>query len=55
MFTIGMKKKLRTFIDESIILQEKVNISAGVRGMQLTLTPDDLIKACDATVVDLAL
>lgn len=52
---IGMKKKLRTFIDESIILQEKVNISAGVRGMQLTLTPDDLIKACDATVVDLAL
>lgn len=52
---LGMKKKLRTFIDENIILQEKVNISAGVRGMQLTLTPDDLIKATEATVVDLVL
>lgn len=52
---LGMKKKLRTFIDSSALELEKINISAGVRGMQLTLTPQDLVKACDAEVVDLIL
>jgi Cys-tRNA(Pro)/Cys-tRNA(Cys) deacylase len=52
---LGMKKKLRTFIDSSAIELEKINISAGVRGMQLTLAPQDLVKACDAEVVDLVL
>lgn len=52
---LGMKKKLRTFIDSSALELEKINISAGVRGMQLTLAPQDLVKACDAEVVDLIL
>ena len=52
---LGMKKKLRTFIDSSALELEKINISAGVRGMQLTLAPKDLVKACDAEVVDLIL
>lgn len=52
---LGMKKKLRTFIDSSALELDKINISAGVRGMQLTLAPQDLVKACDAEVVDLIL
>ena len=52
---IGMKKKFRTFIDEQIILHEKVCISGGQRGVQLKIAPDDLIKATEATVCDLCL
>ena len=52
---IGMKKKFRTFIDEQIILHDKVCISGGQRGVQIKITPDDLIKATDATVLDLCL
>ena len=52
---LGMKKKLRTFIDSSAMNLEKIHISAGVRGMQLSLAPADLVKACNATVVDLIL
>ena len=52
---VGMKKKLRTFIDSSAMTHEKISISAGVRGMQLCLAPADLVKACDAEVVDLVL
>lgn len=52
---LGMKKKLRTFIDSSALELEKINISAGIRGMQLSVSPQDLVKACDAEVVDLVL
>lgn len=52
---LGMKKKLRTFIDSSAMNLEKIHISAGIRGMQLSIAPADLVKACDATVVDLIL
>ena len=52
---LGMKKKLRTFIDSSAMNLEKLHISAGLRGMQLSLAPADLVKACNATVVDLIL
>lgn len=52
---IGMKKKFRTFIDETVILYDKICISGGQRGVQIKLTPDDLIKITEATVVDLEL
>ena len=52
---IGMKKKFRTFIDETIILHDQVCISGGQRGVQIKIAPNDLIKATDATVVDLEL
>lgn len=50
---IGMKKKFRTFIDDSINQCEKVCISGGQRGVQIKIAPADLIKATDATVCDL--
>lgn len=52
---LGMKRKFRTFIDETIILCDFVCISGGQRGVQIKLKPDDLIKACDAVVCDLEL
>ena len=40
---IGMKKPLPTFIHESALLYETIYVSAGVRGLQLCLSPQDLI------------
>jgi len=41
---IGMKKPLPTFIHESALLYDTIYISAGVRGLQLCLSPQDLIS-----------
>ena len=41
---IGMKKKLPTFIDETSELFDVIAISAGIRGMQILINPQDLIS-----------
>lgn len=45
---VGMKKKYPCFIDETAVLFEKIAVSAGMRGEQLILAPDDLIKYINA-------
>lgn len=50
---IGMKKKLPTLLDESAFLFESISVSAGRRGLQMILAPDDLVRASDAVVADL--
>lgn len=50
---IGMKKNYPTFIDESAILFENIFVSAGVRGMQLNISPKDLIDVTEANIGDL--
>lgn len=52
---IGMKKKYSTFIDQSVLQHDFVYLSAGQRGIQLKMTPQDLIKATSAQTVDLIL
>ena len=52
---VGMKKHFRTFIDETVILHDTVYVSAGMRGEQLVLAPENLVKATGATVCDLNL
>ncbi|MCH5282463.1 MAG: Cys-tRNA(Pro) deacylase [Treponema sp.] len=52
---LGMKKQFRTFIDSSAMEQEKIHISAGVRGQQICIAPSDLVRACGATLCDLVL
>lgn len=52
---LGMKKQFRTFIDETCLLYDKIYISAGVRGQQIGLNPEDLIKVTGAVAVDLEL
>jgi len=50
---LGMKKNYPVFVDESALEQEEIFISAGQRGLQLRLAPDDLQKATGAQVVSL--
>ena len=50
---IGMKKKYPTFIDETAILFDRIYVSAGMRGMQIILRPDDLIQFTQAHTADL--
>ena len=50
---IGMKKHYPTFIDETAQLYAEIAVSAGMRGQQLLLAPDDLIQYVDMTVCDL--
>ncbi len=50
---LGTKKQFPTYLDETAILFPFISISAGMRGMQLLLNPDDLIRAVDAHLADL--
>ncbi|MBQ1658319.1 MAG: Cys-tRNA(Pro) deacylase [Clostridia bacterium] len=47
---IGMKKPLPTFVHESALLYDRIYISAGQRGLQLKLAPQDLIAFIGAGV-----
>ena len=50
---IGMKKKYPTYIDETAILFDQIYISAGVRGAQIVISPEQLISYVDAKEADL--
>lgn len=50
---IGMKKPFPTFIHETCILFDTIFVSAGQRGLQFKINPDDLIKVIGAGVCDL--
>jgi len=50
---VGTKKILPVFIDETARLWETISVSAGTRGLQMILTPDDLARASHATFADL--
>jgi Cys-tRNA(Pro)/Cys-tRNA(Cys) deacylase len=44
----GAKKAYPVYIDETAILFEKISVSAGTRGTQLILSPDDYLRAARA-------
>lgn len=50
---MGAKKAYRAFADEAIELFEIISVSAGLRGMQLLLSPADYLRAAGAVVADL--
>ncbi len=50
---VGMKKKFPTYMDETAILFDKIYVSAGVRGVQMCLSPERLAEFVDATLHDL--
>jgi Cys-tRNA(Pro)/Cys-tRNA(Cys) deacylase len=50
---VGMKKKFSTYIDETAQLFSKIYISAGVRGTQIRISPDDLKEVTEAVFADL--
>lgn len=50
---IGMKKAFPTFIHSSAKEFDTIFVSAGVRGLQIAINPDDLIRFTSATVADI--
>jgi Cys-tRNA(Pro)/Cys-tRNA(Cys) deacylase len=49
----GQRKRLRTFVDSSARRCETVFVSAGRRGLQVQVAPDDLVLVTGANVVEL--
>ena len=52
---VGMKKQYPTFLDETCILFEEIAVSAGERGHQMLLNPEDLAKITNATYADITI
>ena len=50
----GQKKQHRTFIDETAEICDRVYVSGGQRGLDISLIPADVIRATDAVVAPLA-
>ena len=50
---IGMKKPLPTFVHESALLYPFIFVSAGIRGLQLKIAPQDLIDYIGASLYPL--
>jgi len=49
----GAKKAFPVWVDETAILFDKISVSAGTRGTQLILSPDDYLRAAQAQTADL--
>jgi Cys-tRNA(Pro)/Cys-tRNA(Cys) deacylase len=47
---LGQRKKLPTHLDASALDHERIMVSAGRRGLQIELSPDDLVLLTDARV-----
>jgi Cys-tRNA(Pro)/Cys-tRNA(Cys) deacylase len=44
----GARKSFPVFVDETAILFDRISVSAGARGTQLILSPDDYLRAAAA-------
>lgn len=50
---VGSKKRLPVYIDETAQVWEHLSVSAGHRGLQMLLAPDELLQAADGEYADL--
>lgn len=50
---VGSKKRLPVYVDETAQLWEELSVSAGHRGLQMLLAPDELLRAADGEYADL--
>ncbi len=50
---LGGKKPYPVYLDQSALTQPRLSVSAGMRGMQIFLTPEDLRRATDAKIAAL--
>jgi Cys-tRNA(Pro)/Cys-tRNA(Cys) deacylase len=50
---IGMKKQFPVFIEETATLEEKIIISAGKRGLQIIINPNELALVTGAQFADI--
>lgn len=51
---LACRKEYPVFVDETMLLFDRVAVSAGVRGTQIVLAPDDYVRAVKATVGPIA-
>jgi Cys-tRNA(Pro)/Cys-tRNA(Cys) deacylase len=51
---LGQRKRLPTVIDSTVLEGSTVYVSAGRRGLQVQLSPDDLVRLTGATVAAIA-
>ncbi|QSB15575.1 Cys-tRNA(Pro) deacylase [Natronosporangium hydrolyticum] len=51
---LGQKRRLPTVVDASVTEFDTVYVSGGRRGLQVSLSPADLIRLTDATVAAIA-
>jgi Cys-tRNA(Pro)/Cys-tRNA(Cys) deacylase len=51
---IGTKKPYPFYLDETVQLFDIISVSAGVRGCQMLLAPDDLVRLTDAQLAAIA-
>jgi Cys-tRNA(Pro)/Cys-tRNA(Cys) deacylase len=50
---LGMKKSYPVYIHETCHIFDRIFISAGIRGMQIKIHPEDLIRLTSAIVCDI--
>ena len=51
---LGQRKRIPTTVDETAFLYDTVLVSAGRRGLQIELAPDDLVRLTGARVAGVA-
>ena len=51
---LAAKKDYPVFVDETVEMWDEISISAGQRGMQILIAPEDYLHATGATVADIA-
>jgi Cys-tRNA(Pro)/Cys-tRNA(Cys) deacylase len=51
---LGQRKRLPTLLDESALGHETIFVSAGRRGLEIELAPNDLVRLTDARVAAVA-
>ncbi len=51
---LGIQRNYPVFIEETAVLWDTIGISAGAKGMELTLSPLDLVRITGADLVDIA-
>jgi Cys-tRNA(Pro)/Cys-tRNA(Cys) deacylase len=51
---MGAKRDFAVYLDETAWLFDVISVSAGVRGTQILLSPEDYIRVTQATVADIS-
>lgn len=51
---VGGRKDYPAYLDETAILWDRIAVSAGIRGCQILLNPEDLARLTGAKVVEIA-
>ncbi len=50
---IGMKKNYPVYLEESAVLFDRISVSGGARGIQVRLSPDDLVRYTGAKLCEI--